>query len=252
MNFEISTLAKKGRIILCSLIGISLGLAVFPCPLSFAAEVSTFAGGEFDGRGQGFSFLGVDLTQSINKTLSVSGRIMPNYLTYKYYSGDNLIKANSPGLFAVAGIKLFWGKTMLGVYGGGEFRETDLTPDDQNAGGGGNTSGGIIQGELNAWITSRTNVSVFASYSGISNYLYEKGGIKHQITNMDYKKPYTLYIGVEQFIGRNADFQGEGYGGSLELFNIPLNISVALRGGLKHDSTFGNGGYWGLQFYKGF
>ena len=252
MNFEKSTRIKKSRIILCSLIWIFLVLIVLPCPFSLAAEVSTFGGGEFDGREQGFSFLGVDVTQSINKTLAVSGRLMPNYLTYKYYSGNNLIKANSPGLFAVAGIKLFWGKAIFGVYGGGEFRNTELTPDDQTASGRGNTSAGIIQGELNAWITDRTNVSVFTSYSGISNYLYEKAGIKQQITNLDYKKPYTLYIGVDQFLGRNADFQGEGYGGAVELFNIPLNISVALRVGLKHDSTFGNGVYWGLQFYKGF
>lgn len=252
MNFGISETVKKGRIILCSFIWIFLGLTFFPCPLSFAAEVSTFAGGEFDGREQGFSFLGVDVTQSINKTLAVSGRLMPNYLTYKYYSGNNLIKANSPGLFAVAGIKLFWGKAIFGVYGGGEFRNTELTPDDQTASGRGNTSAGLIQGELNAWVTGRTNVSVFTSYSGVGNYLYEKAGIKYQITNLDYKKPYNLYIGAEQFLGRNADFQGEGYGGLVELFNNPLNISVALRGGLKHDSTFGNGIYWGLQFYKGF
>ena len=252
MNFGISEMVKKSRIILYSFIWLALGLTVFPCPVSFAAEVSTFAGGEFDGREQGFSFLGVDVTQSINKTLSVSGKLMPNYLTYKYYSGNNLIKASSPGLFAVAGIKLFWGKAMVGFYGGGEFRDTGLTPDDQSASGRGNTSGGLIQGELYAWITSKTNVSVFTSYSGISNYFYEKAGIKYQITNLDYKKPYILYIGVDQFLGRNADFQGEGYGGSVELFNTPLNISVALRGGLKHDSTFGNGVYWGIQFYKGF
>ncbi|PKN68379.1 MAG: hypothetical protein CVU54_15080 [Deltaproteobacteria bacterium HGW-Deltaproteobacteria-12] len=252
MNFHITTLVKKVRIVLSSLALISVSLAVFSAPLSFAADVSTFAGGEYDGRGQGFSFLGIDLTQRINETFAVSAKLMPSYLTYEYYSGNNLIKASSPGLSTVAGIKLFWGKTMVGIYGGGEFRDTKLTPDDPGASGRGNTSAGIIQGEVYAWITSRINFSAFGSYSGISNYSYEKAGIKYQLTNLDYKEPYTLYVGIDQFFGKNADYQGEGYGGLVELLYHPLNIFVGLRGGLKHDSTFGDGGYWGLQLYKGF
>jgi hypothetical protein len=252
MNFDISTLAKKGKIVLHVLIWLCFSAAIFPGNSSFAADVSTFAGGEYDGRGQGFSFLGIDLTQRINETLGLSVKLMPSYLTYEYYSGNNLIKASSPGLSTVAGIKLFWGKAMVGVYGGGEFRDTKLTPDDPGASGRGNTSAGILQGEVYAWITSRINFSAFGSYSGISNYSYEKAGIKYQINNPEFKEPYTFYIGIDQFFGKNADYQGEGYGGLLELLYHPLNISVGLRGGLKHDSTFGNGGYWGLQFYKGF
>ena len=252
MNFDITTLVKKVKIVVSSLALISVILAVFSAPLSFAADISTFAGGEYDGRGQGFSFVGIDITQRINETLGLSVKLMPSYLTYEYYSGNNLIKATSPGLSAVAGIKLFWGKAMVGVYGGGEFRDTQLTPDDPGASGRGNTSAGIIQGEVYAWLTSRINFSAFGSYSGISNYSYEKAGIKYQLTNLDFKEPYTLYIGIDQFFGKNADYQGEGYGGLVELLYHPFNISVGLRGGFKHDSTFGSGGYWGLQFYKGF
>ena len=54
--------------ILCCFYGYAISLGIFFCPLTHAADVSMFAGGEFDGRGQGFSYLGVDVTQSINKT----------------------------------------------------------------------------------------------------------------------------------------------------------------------------------------
>jgi hypothetical protein len=252
MRYRNPSMRKEGAIMLCGFLCACCLFVIFPCPAGHAAEVSMFAGGEIDGHGQGFSLLGIDVTQSINKTVAVAGRVMPNYLSYKYYSGDTLIKANSPGLSAVAGIKLFWGQTTLGVFGGAEFRNTDLNPDDKSASVRGNTSAGLVQGELDSWLTTRTNVYVFASYTGTSNFSYEIGRIKQQITNLDYKKAYTMFLGVEQFIGRNADFRGQGYGGVVELFYIPQKISIALRGGYKHDSTFGNGAYGGLQLYKGF
>jgi len=252
MKCEISSIIKKIKLITGGFLCVYIFLIVFSCPASFAAEISTFAGGEIDGRGQGFSCLGLDLTQKINKTIAVSGRVMPNYLTYKYYSGDKEIKAYSPGLFAVAGIKLFWDQTMFGLYGGGEFRNTTLHPDDITSSARGSTSGGLIQGEFDSWLATRTNINVFGSYSSTSDFLYEKGRIKQQITNLDFKETYSFFVGVEQFIGRNKDFQGEGVGLAVELFHIPYKVSIAVRSGFKHDSTFGSGIYWGLDLYKGF
>ncbi|MGZ3580372.1 MAG: cellulose biosynthesis protein BcsS, partial [Syntrophales bacterium] len=189
------------------------------CPFSLAADVFTFAGGEIDGHGQSFSYLGVDVTEHLDKTFAVAGRIIPNYLTYKYYSGDNtLIKASSPGVFAVGGMKLFWDKSMLGIYGGLEFRSTGLDPDDTNNSARGDKTGGVIQGEFDSWLTNRTNLNIFASYGGVSDFLYEKGRLKQQVTNLDYKKSYSWFVGVEQFVGRNSDFDEQGVGLALELF----------------------------------
>jgi Cellulose biosynthesis protein BcsS len=244
--------ANKGGISVSFISLAFIILSIIYCPFSFATDVSTFAGGEIDGHGQSFSYLGVDVTEHLNKTIAVAGRIIPNYLTYKYYSGDTLIEASSPGVFAVGGIKLFWDKSMFGIYGGLEFRNTNLDPDDTNNSQRGDKTGGVIQGEFDSWLTSRTNLNIFASYSGVSDFLYEKGRLKEQITNLDYKKSYSWFVGVEQFVGRNEDFHGEGVGLALELFYIPDKCSIAIRSGYKHDSTFGNGAYWGLDLYKGF
>ena len=253
MKRKISIAVKETKMILFSLLWTSICLTLLNCPASIAAEFSTFAGGEFDGHGQGFSYLGVDLTQNINKTIAVSGRVVPNYLTYQYYSGDNIIRANSPGLSTVAGIKLFWDKTMLGIWGGVEFRNTTLSPDDPSARTRGSTTAGTIQGEFDTWFPGRTNFNVSASYSGTSDFVYEKARIKKQITNLDFQQgPFTLAAGVEQFFGQNSDFHGEGAALLLELYYIPLKFSIALRGGMKHDTTFGNGVYGGLDLYKGF
>jgi hypothetical protein len=90
------------------------------------------------------------------------------------------------------------------------------------------------------------------NYSGTSNFSYEKAILKHQITNIDLKKPYSFYAGVEQFYGRNADFRQDGVGPMVQFVYIPQNFAMSLSGGYKHDSTFGQGTYVGFQIYKGF
>ena len=141
---------------------------------------------------------------------------------------------------------------MFGIYGGLEFRHTNLDPDDTNNSAHGDKTGGLIQGEFDSWLTNRTNLYVLASYAGVSDFFYEKGRLKQQVTNLDYKKSYSWFVGVEQFVGRNVDFDEQGVGLALELFYIPEKFSIAIRSGYKHDSTFGNGMYWGLDLYKGF
>ncbi|MCC6543877.1 MAG: cellulose biosynthesis protein BcsS [Nitrospirae bacterium] len=252
MRRETTFIVRQIRAVLRGILCGSILATCFCCPFVFAAGFSTFAGGEIDGRGQGFSYMGMDMTQSINKTISFSGRIVPSFLTYKYYSGDRLIKANSPGISPAAGIKLLWGQSMIGFFGGVEFRNTTLNPDDQSASVRGSSVAGTLQGEYDTWFSSRTSLNASASFSGTSNFVYERLRIKQQITNLDFNKMYTLNAGVEQFYGRNSDFHQEGGGLILELFQISWRTSVAVRSGLKRDSTFGSGAYGGLEIYKGF
>jgi len=252
MKSEISSTLKRAKIILWAFPLACVFFTLFCCHLSFAVEASSFAGGEFDGHGQGFSYLGVDVSQKVYQNISLSGRLIPNYLTYKFYSGGHLVRADSPGFYSVGGIKLSWDKTKLGVFGGIEYRDTDLTPDVRGAKVRGSTLAGVVQGEFDSWLPSRTNLNLYTSFSGTDNFFYERGRIKQQVTNLDFKGPYTINAGVEQIIGRNPDFHQEGAGLILELYHIRQKVSVAVRGGFKHDSTFGNGIYGGLELYKGF
>jgi hypothetical protein len=105
---------------------------------------------------------------------------------------------------------------------------------------------------LDSWLPSRTNFSAFASFSGTDSFIYQRARIKQQITNLDFKKPNTINIGVEEIFGRNPDFRQIGGGLILEIFNIPRFFSFAIRSGYKHDTTFGSGIYGGLEFYTRF
>jgi hypothetical protein len=218
----------------------------------FGAEASIFAVNEIASREQGFTLAGLDITQRVSKSVSIAGRILPNYLSYKYLSGDAPTKASAPGLYAVAGVKLFWRQTTFGLFGGVEARRTTLTPDNIYARIRGSTLAGLVQGEVDSWLSGKTNVNMFTSYSGLDNYFYEKVRVKRQISNQKYAKPSTLFIGMEQFVGRNADYQSQGVGASVELYFVRQKASVGARGGFMHDSAFKNGPYWGLQFSKGF
>ena len=227
-------------------------IIVFYSPLALAADASLFSGGQIDTRGQGFSYVGLDITQKIYQNISIAGRLIPNYLTYKFPSGDESVRATSPGLYSVVGIKLSWSQTTVGLFGGTEYRYTSLHPDVKNADVRGTTFAGLIQGEFDTWLPSRTNFNVFGSFSGTSSFLYERARIKQQITNLSFKKPNTINIGVEQFFGRNPDFHQVGVGPIVELYNISHKIAFALRTGYQYDSTFRNGMYGGLDFYVRF
>src|SRR4030043_870334 len=105
----------------CFMIQIALLIFILPSSV-FSADPSLFSGGEIDTRGQGFSYLGFDITQKVTQHLSLAGRITPNYLTYKYRDGIQRIRAKSPGVYAVLGMKLSLNQTTLGLFGGTEYR----------------------------------------------------------------------------------------------------------------------------------
>ena len=79
----------RGKILAWGVLLAGLGGAILGSRPGLAAELSMFAGGEFDHRGQGFSFLGMDLTHKVHQNVSVSGRIVPNFLAYQYHSGGS-------------------------------------------------------------------------------------------------------------------------------------------------------------------
>jgi hypothetical protein len=211
-----------------------------------------FSGAEFDGHGQGFAHLGLDVAQKVHPNFSLVGRVMPNYLTYKFRSEGEEVRAISPGLYTLVGVKGRWGQTSAGLLGGVELRDTDLDPDVRSAEVRGGTAAGLVQGEFDTWLPSRTNLNFFGSFSGTDSFVYAKGTVKQQLTNLDYSRPNTVNAGVEVAWGSNPDYDMLQVGLVLELFNIPNTLSVAVRGGYKHDSTFGDGVYGGLSLYKGF
>ena len=211
-----------------------------------------FGGAEFDNHGQGFAFLGGDVSKAVHPNVSLAARLMPNFLTYKFRSGGDEVTAVSPGVYALFGVKGRWSAISAGLLVGVEARDTDLDPDVRDAEVRGTTVAPLVHGEFEARLPSRTTLGYFGSFSGTDSFIYQKGSIKQQLTNLDYSRPNTFNGGVEVVWGRNPDFDLYQVGLVGEVFNITRTLAVQARVGYRHDSTFGDGVYGGLSFYKGF
>ena len=217
-----------------------------------AVDVALFGGGESDGHGQSYSFLGADVTHPLTDSLALDFRLVPHYLTYKFRSGGNLISAEAPGVDLAVGLKLTLGATYASLLAGIQARDTDLTPDVRNSDARGETIGPLVIAELGTTLPSRTSLSYFGSFGGADDFLYQKISVKQQVTNLDYAGANTLNVGGEIFGGRNVEFWMVGAGPVVELYNLTHKLSISVRAGYRHDSTFGDGFYGGLSFYKAF
>ncbi len=227
-------------------------LAAAPAGPAAAFDLTAVGGGETDFRGQSYLYGGLEATQRLGEHVAAAGRVVPFYLTYRYRSDGDLVDAKAPGVNAAVGVRLFWGPTTLGLLGGIEYRHTDLSPDDPFSSVSGAKVGGLVQADFDTWLPTRTNLNLWASFTSVDDFVYVKGTVKQQLTNRDFAQHNTVNGGTEVFYGRNENFDMVGVGVVLELFRLPASLSLAVRGGWKHDSTFGHGGYGGVSLSKRF
>jgi hypothetical protein len=104
--------------------------------------------------------------------------------------------------------------------------------------------------------TRRSNVFAQISYGTASNYTWGRLAAKHQITNMDWHGPITLYLGAEGIGQGNSDIRSWQGGGLLEFVFTHAQLSLVGRGGYKR-STFDvgpdkTGPYFGVGLWKRF
>jgi hypothetical protein len=217
-----------------------------------AADVAVFGGSEMAGHGQSYSYLGADVTQRLTDTWSLTGRVAPHYLTYKYRSDGELISATAPGVDLAVGLKLTLGATWASLRAGIQMRDTDLSPDDPGADARGETIAPLVIGEFGTTLPSRTSITYFGSFGGADHFLYQKLGVKQHVTNLDRAGAFTLHAGGELFGGRNVDFSMIGVGPVVELYHVPSALSIAVRAGYRWDSTFDSGFFAGFSFYRQF
>ena len=254
MHIPVEARSLRGRVGRGALAAVAAaGMLAGAPPAVRAADVAVFGGGEAQSHRQGYVYLGADVTTPLNSWLSLDGRVVPHFLTYKFRSGGELVRADVPGIDAAAGLKAtFDERTYATLLAGVQLRDKELTPDP-----GGNTTRGVIVGplvvgEFGTTFPSRTSLSYFGSFSGADSFIYQKVTVKQQVTNLDYARPNTINLGPELIYGRNADFNMVGAGAVVELYSLPWRLSVAARVGYRHDSTFGDGIYTGLSFYRAF
>jgi hypothetical protein len=234
------------------ILGLSLGIfCLWGRATVRAVEIVPFSGFESDSHDQGFAMLGVGVDQRVAKNLSLSFLGMANYLYYRYRAGGQTVRAEAPGGEYLGGFKVDWrGNNYLSALGGGQRRETHYYGGNAPQTRGG--SGGTAQVELNLQPLKWTTLNSIGVYVDKDAYKWSRFTLKNQLNNFDYARPWTFNGGIVGTFQGNHDYRARQGGLLAEVYHIPWMLSVAVHGGYKWDTSWGDGAYGALLIAKKF
>ena len=220
-----------------------------------------FNGGyEGDTHETGYGFVGPAYTRPLGDSkLAFKAHVYATHLRYEFDNGlGGTTEVNSPGVVPAIGLR-YGGKTWVQVTAGPDIDrehreirdESGIVLDERK------TRVGVSLGTQAWWNpTRRSNVFAQLSYGTGSDYTWGRLAAKHQITNMDWHGPITLYLGAEGIGQGNQDIRSWQGGGLLEFVFTHAQLSLVGRGGYKR-STFDRGpdktgSYFGVGLWKRF
>ena len=218
------------------------------------------AGYEGDTHETGYGFLGPGYAHPIGDgKLVFKAHVYATHLRYEFDNGlGGTTEVNSPGLVPAVGLRYGrknWVQVMAGPDIDREHRE--ITDDIGIVEDNRKTRVGVSLGTQAWWNpTRRSNVFAQLSYGTGSDYTWGRLAAKHQISNMDWHGPVTLFLGAEGIGQGNQDIRSWQGGGLLEFVFPHAELSVMGRGGYKR-STFDRGPdktgpYFGVGIWKRF
>jgi cellulose biosynthesis protein BcsS len=232
------------------------GLA-FPAASSRGEALESIAGWEGDSRDNGYGFAEAGTHLAITSHVMIPIGVSISYLYYHYDSAGVDIAVRSPGASLMTGLRVAGPRGSISAMGGGELRwehrdtETPGTVQRTRT-----TSGVVLQTYGDLALARRIQASEFAVYVGTGRYLLGRGTLRFQVTNADWKRPTTFYLGVEGGGQGNAESQGFQGGGLAEWILVPRQVSLGLHSGYKESWSPGwpheRGGYLGVSLYHRF
>ena len=234
-----------------------LALLVVPSQRARASILEGLAGWEGDTHQQGYGFVGIGALVPAGSHLIVPIRLSGSYLYYNYDSTGTTLFVKSPGASLMAGVRVTGKRGSASALAGGEFRWEHR---ESGAIGGpardATASGIVVQADGDLAVASRWRAFVFGNYAGAAKYLFGRGAVRYQATNLDWKRPNSFFIGAEAVRQGNNESDAAQGGGFLELNFVPQHISVGLHGGYKEIWSPGQahraGGYFGTSLYRRF
>ncbi len=227
-----------------------LGSVAITLTASFAnaSSFSYLVGGEADTKGQASYYTGLVAEKSLQKNLSLIGRIWMDYLTYQFEKGADLITTKAPAIQTAVGIKRFDDSWYMAFWGGWEHRNTTIAPDRQDVEVQGSTDSIVLQTELDTWLPTATNLGLIASYSTHNRYTWGRGRIKQESS----LGSIPIRFGFEVVGQGNADYHATQFGPVFELCTLSCHASITFHGGYKRSSGDSTSKYGGVEVYVGF
>jgi len=212
-----------------------------------AAELELYTGASVDTRAEGYGYFGLGLGQPINDHWTFMEKAVGYFLHYEYDSGSNTIRAKAPGTKFQIGPKYFTEGRYFILTAGVDYRNTTLSPNDPMSDTKGAKTGGTIEAIYSQDLPARLTTDLIINYSSIGNFTWGRGRLKY--LTFEVPGSQKIFIGIEGIGQGSSDYTAQQVGPMIELQRVKDQFSVVLSAGYKHDSTFPNTGYFGLEFY---
>ena len=225
-----------------------ISLSLFPhLPLAQASELELYTGASVDTRGQGFEYFGLGLGQPLDDHWTFMGKLMGNFLHYKYESDSKLISATAPGVRFQIGPKYVGEGRYFILTGGLDYRNTALNRNDPKSTTQGGKTGGTVEAIYSQDIVDRITMDFIINFSSIGNFTWGRGRIKY----LTFVTPGSqkLFFGIEGIGQGNNDYRAQQVGPIFELQRLKEQFSIVLGAGYKHSSSFSRSAYFGLELY---
>lgn len=213
-----------------------------------AAEIETIAGADWDTKAQGYQAVGAGVLSPLNDRWTVFGRLSASRVRYTYDAGSASLTGNILALGPSVGARYRIGTLNLGLASGIDIRHTRRTT---VAGGfeDRDETGASVQADLDLWFAKVYDLSVISSFASAGDFFWARGRLKRQVTNLDYARPISWFVGVESVGDGNSDFHSYQLGGVVECAYRPLSLSAAIKGGYKYSTGYRDTGYAGVELY---
>jgi hypothetical protein len=246
-----SETGRSGRRVRLALI---IAFTLCPATSLRAGVLEGFAGLEGDTRQDGYGFAGVGALLPAGRYLNVPLATSVSYLYYNYDSTGTKISVRSPGASVMTGVRARVPRASISAMAGGEmrreYRDTD-TPDAPQSGR--TTFGFVVQTYDDVTLARRWQASGFGVYVGAAKYVVGRAAVRYQITNVDWKRRMSSFVGVEGVRQGNDLSDAFQAGGFAELNLVPRQLSLSFHSGYKESWSPGQmhqkGHYFGTGLY---
>ncbi len=211
----------------------------------------SFGGAEVTSEGEAVEYFSVGMMRTLSEPKwIILGRVLGLHVDYKFEVEDEVLEGELSSVTPYIGIRrLFDGYDgSISLLSGPDIEWVEQEHTDAPARKE-RKNGISVQGELDKWWPSERNLSLILNYKSVDDFFWGRLRVKDGILKLG---DGSLFVGVEGVGMGNADFGALQIGALTELTNVVSNLSVALKAGYKHSSSFTESAYTGIEFYFSF
>jgi hypothetical protein len=212
---------------------------------ALANKWEVFGGAELTNQEEDVQYIAVGLIQPIKEDWWLLGRVMGLNVDYKFDVDDDTLEGKLSSATPSLGIRRSLGGGSVSLLGGLDIEW--IEQEEQNGTDDKDQKMGVsIQGEWDKWWPGANNLSCIVNYKSIDNFFWGRLRGKKGVGQIGRG---NIFLGAEMVGMGNDDFAAYQAGLIAEAADILPALSLGLRAGYKHSSSFTDAIYGGIEFY---